>query len=144
MKHLLTPNIGERQPSSITPSSVVQSDQNMSSTMSAVELPLRYNDSASTVSLNSTPALKRKGKPGLTYDEDDLPRDANGKPILTKENLVSAGPAFDYVVPIVIAMLAIPFVAVIGAFLYKKGRDFWDRRHYRRMDFLIDGMYNDS
>lgn len=86
---------------------------------------------------------KKQGKPGLTYDVDDLPRDANGSVIITKEDLAGSGPPFDYVVPIVIAMLAIPFLIVMGTFLYKKSRDFWDRRHYRRMDFLIDGMYNE-
>ncbi|KAK3909448.1 Trichothecene biosynthesis transcription regulator TRI6 [Frankliniella fusca] len=92
---------------------------------------------------NSSVSQRKKGKPGVTYDEDDLSKDADGKIILPNESLIGSGPSFDYVVPIVIAMLAVPFVAVVGAFLYKKGRDFWDRRHYRRMDFLIDGMYND-
>lgn len=96
-------------------------------------------------SMNSTvaPAAGKKSKPAVTFDIEDLPKDENGNVIVSKENLVGAGPSFDFVVPIVIALLAVPFVAVLGAYIYKQSRDFWDRRHYRRMDFLIDGMYND-
>uniref|UniRef100_A0A1B6D7U2 Uncharacterized protein n=1 Tax=Clastoptera arizonana TaxID=38151 RepID=A0A1B6D7U2_9HEMI len=28
-------------------------------------------------------------------------------------------------------------------FFYKRAGEIWDRRHYRRMDFLVEGMYND-
>lgn len=87
---------------------------------------------------SSSPKHLKKEKPPVTYDEIDLPIAEDGK-----ESKESSGPSFDYVVPIVIAMLAVPLMAVLGAFFYKKVQDFWDRRHYRRMDFLIDGMYND-
>lgn len=123
------------------PSNLTHTDP--STTASVKSLIAAVNVSGSVGNISSTLPPKKKGKPGVTYDEDDLPRDADGKVVLPKDNLIGSGPSFDYVVPIVIAMLAVPFVAVVGAFLYKKGRDFWDRRHYRRMDFLIDGMYND-
>lgn len=126
------------------PSNDAKSGHNSSSTASIDISTSKGNTTTPSVTSSSTPVPKKKGKPDLTYEKDDLPKDSNGKPMLTKENLVSSGPAFDYVVPIVIAMLAVPLLAVIGTFLYKKSRDFWDRRHYRRMDFLIDGMYNDS
>jgi len=70
------------------------------------------------------------------------------------EAVQDSGPTTDYVVPLVIAMLAVPLVGVLCALMYMKGRDFWERRHYgridflwdsrndSRMDFLIDGMYN--
>lgn len=95
------------------------------------------------IALTTTSTPKRKNKPDVTYDENDLPRDENGTLILPKEGLIESGPSFDYIVPIVITMLAVPFLAVAGVFFYKRLCDFWDRRHYRRMDFLIDGMYND-
>lgn len=49
----------------------------------------------------------------------------------------------DYVLPVVITLIALPVLGAIIFMVYKQGRDCWDKRHYRRMDFLIDGMYND-
>lgn len=48
----------------------------------------------------------------------------------------------DYVIPVVGIIFAIPLIIILGALVYKKGADLWERRHYRRMDFLIDGIYN--
>lgn len=47
------------------------------------------------------------------------------------------------VLPIVIPILALPLVAGIIFIIYKRSSEFWEHRHYRRMDFLIDGMYNE-
>lgn len=49
----------------------------------------------------------------------------------------------DYVLPVIITLIALPVLGAIIFMVYKQGRDCWDKRHYRRMDFLIDGMYND-
>lgn len=49
----------------------------------------------------------------------------------------------DYIVPIVITLIVLPLLGTAIFVLYRRGRDCWDKRHYRRMDFLIDGMYND-
>ena len=49
----------------------------------------------------------------------------------------------DYVLPVIITVTALPVLGAIIFMVYKQGRDCWDKRHYRRMDFLIDGMYND-
>lgn len=126
---------------------------NVSSTESPVNASAVAFNSTKTVTASDksvvvknstgTPSPGKKTKPAITFDIEDLPRDENGNVIVSKESLVGAGPSFDFVVPIVIALLAVPFIAVLGAYAYKKSRDFWDRRHYRRMDFLIDGMYND-
>lgn len=48
----------------------------------------------------------------------------------------------DYVLPIVLTILAVPLVAILITVLYKRSSEWWQHRHYRRMDFLIDGMYN--
>lgn len=48
----------------------------------------------------------------------------------------------DYVVPIVAIIFSVPLVAFIISVVYKRGTDWWQHRNYRRMDFLIDGMYN--
>lgn len=49
----------------------------------------------------------------------------------------------DYIVPVIITIIALPILGAAIFVLYRRGRDCWDKRHYRRMDFLIDGMYND-
>ncbi|XP_068988319.1 uncharacterized protein [Bombus flavifrons] len=49
----------------------------------------------------------------------------------------------DYVLPVIVTLIALPVLGGIIFMIYKQGRDCWDKRHYRRMDFLIDGMYND-
>lgn len=47
-----------------------------------------------------------------------------------------------YVIPIIGVILSVPLVAVVISILYKRGSEWWQHRHYRRMDFLIEGMYN--
>lgn len=47
-----------------------------------------------------------------------------------------------YVIPIVGVILSVPLMTVLISVLYKRGSEWWQHRHYRRMDFLIEGMYN--
>ncbi|VVD03445.1 unnamed protein product [Leptidea sinapis] len=49
----------------------------------------------------------------------------------------------DLIMPIVITILVVPMFAVITYMAIKRGREAWQNRHYKRMDFLLDGMYND-
>ncbi|XP_028171934.1 uncharacterized protein LOC114361165 [Ostrinia furnacalis] len=49
----------------------------------------------------------------------------------------------DLVMPIVITMLVVPMFAVLGYMALRRGQEAWKNRHYKRMDFLLDGMYND-
>lgn len=46
-----------------------------------------------------------------------------------------------YVTPIVAVIMSVPFVAVVISVIYKRGADWWQHRNYKRMDFLVDGMY---
>ncbi|KAH8287348.1 hypothetical protein KR054_006066 [Drosophila jambulina] len=48
-----------------------------------------------------------------------------------------------YVVPIVTVLLTVPLAIGVVTIMYRRFRDMWTTRHYRRMDFLVDGMYND-
>lgn len=48
----------------------------------------------------------------------------------------------NYIVPIVAVILSVPLVAGIISILYKRGKDWWLHRNYRRMDYLIEGLYN--
>ncbi|XP_038213014.1 uncharacterized protein LOC119833190 [Zerene cesonia] len=49
----------------------------------------------------------------------------------------------DLIMPIVITILVVPMFAVVGYMALKRGKEAWKNRHYKRMDFLLDGMYND-
>lgn len=46
-------------------------------------------------------------------------------------------------VPIIVSIFILPLVGIFVFFIWKKTREVWDRRYYKRMDFLIDGMYNE-
>lgn len=49
----------------------------------------------------------------------------------------------EMIMPIVITILVVPMFAVLGYMAVKRGQEAWKNRHYKRMDFLLDGMYND-
>ncbi|CAK1551686.1 unnamed protein product [Leptosia nina] len=49
----------------------------------------------------------------------------------------------DLIMPIVITILVVPMFAVVAYMAVKRGKEAWKNRHYKRMDFLLDGMYND-
>ncbi|XP_077291824.1 uncharacterized protein LOC143915200 [Arctopsyche grandis] len=48
-----------------------------------------------------------------------------------------------FILPIVITIFAVPLIALVGYQAIRRGKEAWRNRHYRRMDYLIDGMYND-
>ncbi|XP_068154082.1 uncharacterized protein [Drosophila tropicalis] len=64
----------------------------------------------------------------------ELLRESNG-------NLADRGN--QYIVPIVTVMLTVPLAIGVTIVMYRRFREMWSTRHYRRMDFLVDGMYND-
>lgn len=47
------------------------------------------------------------------------------------------------IMPVVISILLVPMFAVLGYMALRRGQEAWKNRHYKRMDFLLDGMYND-
>lgn len=49
----------------------------------------------------------------------------------------------EMILPIVITILVVPMFAVVAFMALKRGQEAWKNRHYKRMDFLLDGMYND-
>jgi hypothetical protein len=101
-------------------------------------------DKHKSISLNITGAAitppARNKKPPFTLDAlNDLPANLSSQSVSDSTDFSRT----DYVVPVVLVIMVIPLVIVLALFLYKKGSEFWERRHYRRMDFLIDGMYNE-
>lgn len=121
---------------------------------------VKVSTEKSTTSKPTTPKPK-KMKPTVTIGSDDEPyppsnfvphtnskKEHNNSSDLKLKHAddyvgtkyFKKGP--DYVLPIVLTILAVPLVAILFTVLYKRGAEWWQHRHYRRMDFLIDGMYN--
>lgn len=120
-----------------------------------------------TTTTTTTTTTKPPKKPKITFSVDDEPRlvqaakpgyssgtasvsDPNGRlhveePLaeLSKELLPDSNPGHrEYVLPVVTLIFAIPLLAGLFLLSYRRAKEFWLTRHYRRMDFLVDGMYN--
>ncbi|GLH14034.1 Uncharacterized protein GBIM_18474 [Gryllus bimaculatus] len=111
-------------------------NQSTSSSTMLTNFPVSRNgiqNSSSENTLNVSELTPPKPKPEFTRDDSDV--DNNSYSLTNPEN--------DYVIPVVATIFAAPLLIVLAMFLYKRSKEFWERRHYRRMDFLIDGMYND-
>lgn len=101
--------------------------------------------------VTSTTKKPRKMKPTVTIGSDDDGKvifnghkNSKGNSSIFKPDGILSGRyrPEDYVLPIVMTILAVPLLAILLTVLYKRGSEWWQHRHYRRMDFLIDGMYN--
>lgn len=104
---------------------------------------VRKESATQKVVSSSTTTTKKpqRHKPLVTIGGDDadgpIPHPPTEKsPLITLSKI-------DYIVPVLITMTALPLLGIAFYALYKRGRDYWSKRHYRRMDFLIDGMYNE-
>uniref|UniRef100_A0A182FJC0 Uncharacterized protein n=2 Tax=Anopheles albimanus TaxID=7167 RepID=A0A182FJC0_ANOAL len=105
-------------------------------------------------SVEDEPRLVQAAKPGYSLPAPvpfDEPLDGAGRlrvdePLaqLSKEYIApGAGPnRRDYVLPIVTLIFVVPLLLGLFLLSYRRAKEFWLTRHYRRMDFLIDGMYN--
>ncbi|XP_076632830.1 uncharacterized protein LOC143347514 [Colletes latitarsis] len=101
---------------------------------------LQQNVSASTVSTIISLLKEHKAKPTVTVAGPN----GDKRPFVSPTRSRSGMPKkIDYLLPVIITLLALPILGAVMFMVYKQGRDCWDKRHYRRMDFLIDGMYND-
>ncbi|KAK9870965.1 hypothetical protein WA026_009927 [Henosepilachna vigintioctopunctata] len=58
------------------------------------------------------------------------------------EKEIKIGSRSNIVLPVIAVILSVPLVGILIVVFYKRGAEWWQHRHYRRMDFLIDGMYN--
>jgi hypothetical protein len=113
----------------------------LQNTSDSVKQDMHNSGSLNNTSTSVTP-LSRNKKPSFTLDAaNDLPESLN----LPSQSLAHDKELNrrDYVIPIVLVILAVPLFIVLAVFFYKKSLEFWERRHYRQMDFLIDGIYND-
>lgn len=98
-----------------------------------------------TMQKSSSPTQKKhipKPKPTVTtVGKSEI--NESRLPLRNKSSPLGAQGKIDYIVPVIITIIALPLLGTAIFVLYRRGRDCWDKRHYRRMDFLIDGMYND-
>jgi len=114
-------------------------DSTLQNTSDSVKLDKHKSSSLNRTDAAIIPPARNK-KPPFTLDAlNDLPSNSSSQSVSQSTDFSRT----DYVIPVVLVIMAIPLVIVLALFLYKKGSEFWERRHYRRMDFLIDGMYNE-
>lgn len=48
----------------------------------------------------------------------------------------------DLIIPLVSLIFAVPLFVGLCVVAFRRAKDYWMTRHYSRMDFLVDGMYN--
>lgn len=93
----------------------------------------------------TTTTIKPKPKkPTVTIDDSNTNIESSKEKANNMSSLyiVPHKSSTNFIVPIVAVILSVPLVAIIISVLYKRGSEWWLHRHYSRMDFLIDGMYN--
>lgn len=93
------------------------------------------------------PEPLRVKKPTITENSDDDLLQPDPKPSKINANEQATDNSKEhkraaYLIPIIAVIFSVPLVAVVISVLYKRGSEWWQHRHYRRMDFLIEGMYN--
>lgn len=127
------------------------SDHNIHSNYSSTSLApanVTTSPAKTTVIHNATTTTPKTSshipKPKPTVTTVDGPEVNESRPSSrTKSSSLGMPRKIDYIAPVIITIIAIPILGAAIFMLYRRGRDCWDKRHYRRMDFLIDGMYND-
>ncbi|KAH8237754.1 hypothetical protein KR038_011141 [Drosophila bunnanda] len=92
---------------------------------------------------------EEKQEPGKAGDKPPMPKPVStlAEPVMPQvqelTGTLSDRGDTSYVVPIVTVLLTVPLAIGVFTIMYRRFRDMWSTRHYRRMDFLVDGMYND-
>nr|XP_023015916.1 putative uncharacterized protein DDB_G0281733 [Leptinotarsa decemlineata] len=138
--------------SSLTPTNSTKLNSYTKDTAINSTSMVQGNSSTSSMSTNtkidtnnnhSTVAKPRKP---IVTEHDDIPKDLKSEPYPL--DIPSIDTTFkkkskqaDYVIPIVAVILSIPLVTIIFSVLFKRGKDWWQHRNYKRVDYLIEGMY---
>lgn len=100
--------------------------------------------------LTKEPVKPRKGAEQPPTEHVNITTNSNStfkyKPLASEtqktEDEVSMQP--DYTALIVGLSLGIAMVLILASVTYWRLRDVWERRQYKRVDFLIDGLYTDT
>lgn len=119
------------------------SDKNINNASNIIVNNTLYltNVTQKLLSVTTSSVQEHKPKPTATVIESN--NDKQAFIPHTKGSRLGMPKKIDYVLPVIVTLIALPVLGAIIFMVYKQGRDCWDKRHYRRMDFLIDGMYND-
>ncbi|XP_071566065.1 uncharacterized protein [Temnothorax nylanderi] len=136
------PKLNATDPRSDSLNHGISSNANLVPANKATSQPEITN--STTTSKASSHIEKHIPKPKPTVTTVDGPEINESIPLSRTKNPPLGMPRkIDYIVPVIITIVALPILGAMIFVLYRRGRDCWDKRHYRRMDFLIDGMYND-
>lgn len=139
-----------------------------SANISTIVVPANANATTATIKLlpehvNATVPKK----PEITFSVDDDPHlksirdklsktpklahgmanDGNGalsEPIVlqSSELMDDDSKSFDYVVPIIGLIFAVPIIIILANYISHGLKNYWSKRNYQRMDYLINEMYN--
>lgn len=105
-----------------------------------------------TLSLSDDPSIyhvpsKRLGSPSVPLFTNNLdveePVAQLSREHVYDENHRTRSSHRDLVIPVVSLIFAVPMLLGLVTVVARRLRDYWQTRHYRRMDFLVDGIYND-
>ncbi|XP_073997368.1 uncharacterized protein isoform X2 [Rhodnius prolixus] len=102
-----------------------------------IDSNLSKTTNSTVTSTTQKSILSTKKKPLFTMISDDHVT------IESESFIESPTTGKDYVLPIVLIILALPVLLFIIKLIYKRGTEFTERQQYHRM-YLIDGMYNTS
>lgn len=129
-------------PVNITKTNINNSSTIISTTTTTSPEPMKPT---ATYSVEDDPALKEE----LLQMSKDASSNSNFKNLNSREDgpmtlqiIERSHDGRQYIVPIVGGIFAIPVLVIIGNSLRRRLRDYWSKRKYRRMDFLIEEMYN--
>ncbi|CAH0717294.1 unnamed protein product, partial [Brenthis ino] len=136
-----------KQDSTIFNSSILTNNEESNLTMMQ---PNKPNDSKHILNNTQKFNITKSHKPLILSHEALVKMDKLNNLDISEDNVpdikvhsMKAGSHPGMIMPIVITILVVPMFAVIGFMAITRGREAWKNRHYKRMDFLLDGMYNE-
>lgn len=161
---LITPTVKNEVKSEVkNPSVVVETKKSSENSTTSTTLSSSTSTTTKATTTTTTTVKPKPKKPTITTSVLDNPADAqkiqllkNEPPLPPLETKVNAsgpkqspgiissnhGSSNRFIAPMVGAMFAVPLVFVILNYAKRQFREYWSKRRYRRMDYLIDEMYN--
>lgn len=130
-----------------------QTNKTISTPTSTTKTPMTKSTSKSTTTTT------KQMKPTVTFSVEDvfphieqLPKietpinEPIREPVLMQSSETIAYPDAKssklFLVPIIGMIVVIPLMVMLTNCVVRKARDYWSKRKYRRMDYLIEDMYN--
>lgn len=119
--------------------------------------PSSTSTTTTTTATTTTTTPAPIKKPTVTFSVEDVPDllnsarksvlelkgDENEPHILqSSESISDRGSGHNFLVPVIGMIFIIPFLIIVANCTTRRVRDYWSKRKYRRMDYLIEDMYN--